>query len=66
MKIRKDIDYIKVLKDSVNFTWANKWLWLFGLIMAVFAGRGSSQGIVSNFSTSSGMSSGDTELQFYN
>jgi hypothetical protein len=44
------IDYFQVVKDSFNFIWNYKILWLFGLIMALFQGNRSSSGSF-NFSS---------------
>lgn len=39
----KEIDYPKILKRSWYLTWKNKWLWVMGLVLAIF-GAGSSSG----------------------
>lgn len=51
--MKKDIkiDYIGLLKESIKFTWRNKVLWIFGLILAFFSGgRSLNLSNVSNFS----------------
>lgn len=40
----KDIDFGKIIKRSWYLTWNNKWLWVMGLVLAVFAGGGSGSG----------------------
>jgi len=40
----KDIDFGKIIKRSWYLTWNNKWLWVTGLVLAVFAGGGSGSG----------------------
>ncbi len=52
----RTIDYGKITRRSWEITKANKWLWVFGLVIAVFGGGGSSGGS----SGSSGGSSGST------
>lgn len=39
-----NIDYGKIIKRSWEVTWNNKWLWVMGLVLAVFGGAGSSGG----------------------
>jgi len=46
----KKIDYFKLLKDSAEFTWKYKVLWLFGFIITLFSGSGG--GSTSNYNFS--------------
>src|SRR5688572_19088774 len=50
----QNIDYGKIIKRSWELTWKNKWLWVMGLVLAVFGGgAGSSGGGGSSSSNSS-------------
>ncbi len=55
----KNIDYSKIISRSWYVTWKNKWLWVLGLVLAMFGaggggggGGGSSSGSSTNFSDS--------------
>lgn len=37
----KDIDYGQIIKRSWELTWKNKWLWVVGLVLAIFGGGSS-------------------------
>ncbi|OGC92987.1 hypothetical protein A3D85_03320 [Candidatus Amesbacteria bacterium RIFCSPHIGHO2_02_FULL_47_9] len=38
------VDYSRILKRSWQLSWKNKWLWVYGLILAIFGGSGGSGG----------------------
>jgi hypothetical protein len=49
----KNIDYGQILRRSWELTKRHKWLWVYGLVLSVFAGRGSGSGSVQLPSTDS-------------
>lgn len=60
-----EIDYFKLIRESLKFTWKYKILWVFGFILALFSGGGGSGGGGSSSSSESeSASSGTTNDAF--
>lgn len=49
----QNIDYAKIIKRSWELTWKNKWLWVMGLVLAVFSGGSGGAGGTNSSSVNS-------------